>query len=117
MGFFDKSEDEKLYDKAANIRDRIIDYISENIEYPAESNMVKFLSNHELPPEIYRKIGNNKRLLWGVKDALPAMMAKKFEYNFKRYYLNKAKYIKHEKAKFKKVNTVNSSCLTALPRK
>ena len=116
--FFKKTEEEKLYDEAFKIREEIIDYVSDNVGYPTERNMASFLLNHELPPGIYKEIGHNERLLWGVKDALPEMMAESFRRNFRKYYLNKAKKdIKQKKTRFKKVNTVNSLCLTALLKK
>lgn len=114
MGIFDKADYEKRYELVSGIRDRIIDYLQDNVAYPTESNMAKFLSNHELPAGIYRQIGSDKEILWGVKDTLPRLMAKKFDYNFKRYYINR---LKRKKARFKKVNTVNSACLTALLKK
>jgi len=115
--FFKKTDEEKSYEKSFSIRDEIMDYVSENVGYPTERNMADFLLRHRLPEGIYKKIGHDKMILWGVKDALPEIMAKSFERNFSRYYLNNAQNIRHKGARFKKVNTVNSLCLTALLKK
>ncbi|MEM2956499.1 MAG: hypothetical protein QW041_02925 [Candidatus Pacearchaeota archaeon] len=89
MVFSDESEIERIARQAMEIRNRIIDYIKNNIETPTEENIAHYLKTHSLPHEFYRKACKNKEYLWYVVNSMPISIGKIFENKAKEYYSRK----------------------------
>ena len=98
---FEESREERITRESHKIRDKIINYVRDNIKYATEDNMEEFLRKQILPAEFYNALNKSPEHFVRIIDCMPKAVSESLKYNNKKYY-SKTKQGKGKAKEFKK---------------